>query len=212
MTVRSPASPTQIVVGLRERKKARTREALQEAAMDLFSRQGFDRTTVEEIAAACEMSPRTFFRYFPTKEDVLFGDSEQRSTTLVETLVARPLDLPPLAAIHAAMRTISLTYDDERDVLVARAAIVQGSPGLRAYKVEHQRGWEEALVAGLLRRSDTAHDSLTPEEIRLITAVSMAAFRAAYETWLDEPDQPDIVALVDHAFEQISGGLALLGR
>jgi AcrR family transcriptional regulator len=212
LTVRSPASPSQIVVGLRERKKARTREALHEAAMDLFSRQGFDRTTVEEIAAACEMSPRTFFRYFPTKEDVLFGDSEQRSTTLVETLVAQPPDLPPLAAIHAAMRTISLTYDDERDTLVARAAIVQGSPGLRAYKVEHQRGWEEALVAGLLRRSDAAHDSLTPEEIRLITAVSMAAFRAAYETWLDEPDQPDIVALVDHAFEQISGGLELLGR
>src|SRR6478752_7516873 len=84
--VRSTATPSQIVVGLRERKKARTREALHEAAMDLFSRQGFDRTTVEEIAAACEMSPRTFFRYFPTKEDVLFGDSEQRSTTLVETL------------------------------------------------------------------------------------------------------------------------------
>ena len=83
-------------VGLRERKKARTREALHDAAMDLFSRQGFDGTTVEEIADACEVSPRTFFRYFPTKEDVLFGDSEQRSTALIETLAAQPLDLAPL--------------------------------------------------------------------------------------------------------------------
>ena len=92
------------VVGLRERKKARTREALHDAAMELFSRQGFDGTTVEEIADACEVSPRTFFRYFPTKEDVLFGDSEQRSTALIETLAAQPLDLAPLDAIHAAMR------------------------------------------------------------------------------------------------------------
>ena len=99
--------PGRTVVGLRERKKARTREALHDAAMDLFSREGFDGTTVEEIADACEVSPRTFFRYFPTKEDVLFGDSEQRSTALIETLAAQPLDLAPLDAIHAAMRDIA---------------------------------------------------------------------------------------------------------
>ena len=210
--VRSPASPSQMVGGLRERKKAKTREALHDAAMGLFSRQGFDRTTVEEIAAACEVSPRTFFRYFPTKEDVLFGDSGERSAALVETLAAQPLDLAPLAAIHAAMRTLACTYNEQRDVLVARAAIVQGSPGLRAYKVEHQRGWDEALVAGLERRSRVAHDSLSPDDLRLLTSVSMAAFRAAFETWLEQPDQPDIVVIVDHAFEQVSGGLALLGR
>ena len=80
------------------------------------------------------------------------------------------------------------------------------------YKVEHQRGWEEALVAELGRRSRSAGNSLTPYDLRLLTSVSMAAFRAAFDTWLDEPDQPDIVALVDQAFEQVSGGLALLGR
>ena len=125
--------------------------------MELFSRQGFDGTTVEEIAEACEVSPRTFFRYFPTKEDVLFGDSGERSAALVETLAAQPLDLTPLAAIHAAMRLLACTYNEQRDVLVARAAIVQGSPGLRAYKVEHQRGWDEALVAGLERRNRAMH-------------------------------------------------------
>ena len=200
------------VVGLRERKKARTREALHDAAMDLFSRQGFDGTTVEEIADACEVSPRTFFRYFPTKEDVLFGDSEQRSSALIETLAAQPLDLAPLDAIHAAMRRVAFNYIEERHVLAARAQVVQSSPGLRAYKVEHQRGWEEALVAELGRRSRSAGGSLTPYDLRLLTSVSMAAFRAAFDTWLDDPDQPDIVALVDQAFEQVSGGLGFLGR
>jgi AcrR family transcriptional regulator len=203
---------TVTAVGLRERKKARTREALHDAAMDLFSRQGFDGTTVEEIADACEVSPRTFFRYFPTKEDVLFGDSEQRSTALIETLAAQPLDLAPLDAIHAAMRGVARNYTEERDVLGARAKIVQGSPGLRAYKVEHQRGWEEALVAELGRRSRSAGTSLTPYDLRLLTSVSMAAFRAAFDTWLDEPDQPDIVALVDQGFTLVSGGLGSLGQ
>jgi AcrR family transcriptional regulator len=203
---------TTSVVGLRERKKARTREALHDAAMDLFTRQGFDRTTVEEIADACEVSPRTFFRYFPTKEDVLFGDSEQRSTALIETLAAQPLELAPLEAVHAAMRLIARNYIEERHVLQARAEVVQGSPGLRAYKVEHQRGWEEALVAELGRRARSAGYSLTPYDLRLLTSVSMAAFRAAFDTWLDDPDQPDIVALVDQAFAQVSGGLGVLGR
>jgi AcrR family transcriptional regulator len=208
-----PADPgVATVIGLRERKKARTRESLHDAAIDLFSRQGFDGTTVEEIADACEVSPRTFFRYFPTKEDVLFGDSEQRSTALIETLAAQPTDLAPLEAIHAAMRRIAFNYIEERDVLVARAKVVQSSPGLRAYKVEHQRGWEEALVAELGRRSRSGGGSLTHYELRLLTSVSMAAFRAAFDTWLDEPDQPDIVALVDQAFEQVSDGLGFLGR
>ena len=181
--------------------------------MDLFSRQGFDGTTVEEIADACEVSPRTFFRYFPTKEDVLFGDSEQRSTALIEKLAAQPLDLTPLEAIHAAMRGVALTYSHERDVLAARATIVQGSPGLRADKVEHQRGWEEALVAELGRRSRSCRRrGSRPYDLRLLTSVSMAAFRAAFDTWLDDTDQPDIVALVDQAFQQVSNGLEFVGR
>ena len=110
------------------------------------------------------------------------------------------------------MRRVAFNYIEERQVLAARAKVVQSSPGLRAYKVEHQRGWEEALVAELGRRSRSAGGSLTPYDLRLLTSVSMAAFRAAFDTWLDDPDQPDIVALVDQAFEQVSGGLGFLGR
>src|SRR6476661_3304092 len=110
---------SQFDVGLRERKKARTREALHDAAMDLFSRHGFDGTTVEEIADACEVSPRTFFRYFPTKEDVLFADADARRDRLLAVLAERPAAEPAFAALCAAMRTLTADYRDDRDALVA---------------------------------------------------------------------------------------------
>jgi AcrR family transcriptional regulator len=150
-------------VGLRERKKARTREALQEAAMELFTRQGFDGTTVEEIADACEVSPRTFFRYFPTKEDVLFADTEARRERLLTVLADRPAGEPPFAALHAAMRALAFDYRDDRVALVARSKVLEGSPQLQAYKAEHQHGWEAAVVDALERRPAVVGAPLTRE-------------------------------------------------
>ena len=87
----------------------------------------------------------------------------------------------------------------------SRGPIVQGSPGLRAYKVEHQRGWDEALVAGLERRSRAAVDPLAPTTSGS-SPVSMAAFRAAFETWLANPGT-DFPGVLDEAFAQLARGL-----
>jgi AcrR family transcriptional regulator len=87
---------------LRERKKARTRASLREHALRLFREQGYHATTVEQIAAAAEVSPSTFFRYFPTKEDVVLQDD--MDTRMVEALARQPLELPPIAAVRAAMQ------------------------------------------------------------------------------------------------------------
>src|SRR3978361_2243982 len=133
-------------IGLRERKKARPREALQDAAMGRFCRQGFDGTTVEEIAEACEVSPRTFFRYFPTKEDVLFADAAARRERLLEVIAERPVEEPAFVALRAAMRALAADYRDDRDALVSRSKIVAASPHLQAYKAEHQHGWETDVV------------------------------------------------------------------
>ena len=206
MTATTTAAP-----GLRERKKAQTRQALQDAAMDLFVRQGFDGATVEEIADACEVSPRTFFRYFPTKEDVLFADSQERCAALVQVLAAQPGDRSPFPALHTAMRAVALEYRDERPVLLARSEIVQASPNLRAYKAEHQRGWEESVVGELRRRAEARGSATSPLELRLVASVSIAALRAALDTWLDDPDAPDILVLLDQAFEHVAEGFAARG-
>ena len=88
--------------GLRERKKARTRASLREHALRLFREQGYHETTVEMIAAAAEVSPSTFFRYFPTKEDLVLQDD--MDTRIIEAFGNQPKNLSPIAAIRAAVR------------------------------------------------------------------------------------------------------------
>src|SRR5437016_8102361 len=88
-------------LGLRERKKAKTRAAIQAEALRLFREQGYDATTVEQIADAAEVSPSTFFRYFPTKEDVLLRDDMDE--LWLDLLRAQPPGLPPLPALRAAL-------------------------------------------------------------------------------------------------------------
>jgi AcrR family transcriptional regulator len=194
------------VGGLRERKKARTREALQEAAMDLFGRHGFDGTTVEEIADACEVSPRTFFRYFPTKEDVLFADADARRERLLAVLADQPASMPTFAALEAAMRTLALDYRDDRASLVARHRILDSSPQLQAYKAESQRGWEAAVVDALERRTAEHGAPVAREDLQLLTAVATAALRVSLDAWVADADGPDLDALLDRAFGRLASG------
>ena len=200
-------SSTQLAaIGLRERKKARTREALQEAAMARFARQGFEGTTVEEIAEACEVSPRTFFRYFPTKEDVLFADAAVRRERLLAVIAERPPAEPAFAALCAAMRTLTADYRDDRDALVARSKIVAASPHLQAYKAEHQHGWEVEVVDVLQRRALAQHEPVTRDELVLVTAVTTAALRVALDAWVADASAPDLGVLLDDAFARLAAG------
>ena len=190
--------------GLRERKKAMTRRALQNAALELFARQGFEHTTVDEIADACDISPRTFFRYFATKEDVLFGDSDERRAELVESISARPIDEAMLPSVREAILALASDYEGDRDRLVAKAEILAADPTLRSRGVERQRDWEAAVTETLRLREaehDPAHSML---EIRLVAGVATAALRAACDTWV--ADGGELTPLVAEAFDRLAGG------
>src|SRR5215469_6392113 len=97
---------------LRERKKARTRAAIREHALRLFRENGYQKTTVEDIAAAAEVSPSTFFRYFPTKEDVVLQDDMESG--LLEAIEQQPRDLGMVAAIRASMQAVSAGLTEEQ--------------------------------------------------------------------------------------------------
>ena len=96
-TGRAPAS------GLRERKKRRTRQALATAALRLFAERGYEETTIADIAAAADVSPRTFFSYFPSKEDVVFAEVDDRLEEVADRMAHRPPGEPPLETIRTAM-------------------------------------------------------------------------------------------------------------
>jgi AcrR family transcriptional regulator len=121
--------------GLRERKKAKTRAAIRREAMRLFREQGYDETTVEEIAEAAEVSPSTFFRYYPTKEDVVLQD--EFDEPLIEAFRAQPPELTPLRAMRVALRQVfgSLTAE-QRAEEDERLRLSREVPELRAARLD----------------------------------------------------------------------------
>jgi AcrR family transcriptional regulator len=126
-TNRGPAEP---VLGLRERKKAKTKAAIQEHALRLFREQGYAETTVEQIAAAAEVSPSTFFRYFPAKEDTVLSDLIDRQT--FEVMINAPVEMSPLEALRYAVNDVFRDMSDEHLQLeMVRNQLIRSVPELR---------------------------------------------------------------------------------
>lgn len=171
--------------------------------MRLFAERGYDSVTVDEIAEACEVSPRTFFRYFGTKEDVLFAEGEARRAHLFEALEAQPADASPFEAIAGASRSVAAHYTADRELLQTRAKIMELAPSLQARDAELPRRWDRDVMA-LLRESGRAA-GLADLELRLVVGASMTALRVAIESWITSADD-DLDDLIDAAFKRLRDG------
>jgi AcrR family transcriptional regulator len=193
--------------GLRERKKEQTRQALEAAALALFVEKGFDGTTVDEIAEACDVSQRTFFRYYSAKEDVLFADGDERLGALLDTLAARPVDEAPLRAVQAAFLATTELYAQDRERLLLRSRIFDSSSSLRSHKYERQRSWEDAVTAVLVERERKLDGDASTRHLRLVAGTSMSCLRAALDEWLDHGG--DLTGLVATNFDDVATGLAV---
>jgi AcrR family transcriptional regulator len=188
--------------GLRELKKERTRKALSQAALTLFARQGFERTTVEEIAAACEVSPRTFFRYFATKEDVLFSDADERMQQLVDAIATSAPGVTPLQAIRTGVLSLVGQYEHDREQMQARAQVFESTEALRVRKAERMPAFEQSIVE-LLSDANPRRDDFG---LRLVVAAGTAALRTSLDAWLAD-DHTDLRRTIDTAFTSLARGL-----
>jgi AcrR family transcriptional regulator len=189
---------------LRERKKARTRAAIQRHALRLFREQGYQATTVSQIAEAAEVSESTFFRYFPTKEDVVLQDD--LDDALVAAFEGQPAELSPVQAMRAAISAVfgNLSSEDLAE-LHDRNKLVFSVPELRAAAianiVETLQRTSELLAARVGRRPDDL-------AVRTFAGAMLGAMIAVSVTALDDPSA-DYVELIDTAMRHLEAGLPL---
>jgi AcrR family transcriptional regulator len=180
---------------LRERRRLRTRRAIQALALRLFATKGFQATTIEEIAAAAEMAPRTFFRYFPTKEEVVFWSDYQ--PTLAGFVAARPDDEPALEALHhGIVDALAAIWDQDGERMMERLRLAFGTPALHPRMRQQQAGWATAVAEILADRLGERRDNL---EVRIIAAAVAAAVWVAMEEWQAQDGKGDLGALIDQA-------------
>jgi AcrR family transcriptional regulator len=204
----SPASGEPL--GLRERKKARTRATIRREALRLFREQGYQATTVEQIAAAAEVSPSTFFRYFPTKEDVVLQDDME--PLLIEALEHQPPEMGMVAAIRAAMRSVSGSFTEEQwDQIRQSAELGMTVPEIRARAMDDFSRTIGVMAEGMAKRT-----GLDPDDLRVRTA-SGAIFGAImavtapwdWDTYRDEQINPDLFQRIDDALAVLQESLTL---
>jgi AcrR family transcriptional regulator len=181
--------------GLRERKKEATLERLREVALRLFVASGFDAVSVDDIAAVAEVSKTTFYRYFPSKEDLLFGRSAEHIAIVRSVLAERPLAESPVEAARHAFRAIAEVYQADPDQKLAMSCIITSTPSLAAGSQANQAQFEELLRDEVARRRPGAE----PLQVWVLAAELLAAVRAATNFWLADGAQLDLTELVDDA-------------
>jgi AcrR family transcriptional regulator len=188
---------------LRERKKARTRASIREHALRLFRENGYQRTTVEKIAEAAEVSPSTFFRYFPTKEDLILQDD--MDTRMVEAFERQPPGLSPIAAIRAATRETVASYSEaDLDVIRETTALTMTVPEVRARAIDEFARTITVISEALAKRAGRPPDDLA---VRTTAGAVIGVIMSITMPWTGwSGDRQTIVDM----FERIDQALALL--
>ncbi|HTU04441.1 MAG TPA: TetR family transcriptional regulator [Trebonia sp.] len=190
---------------LRERKKARTRAAIREHALRLFREQGYDATTVEQIAAAAEVSPSTFFRYFPTKEDVVLQDGFD--DLMFEAFDRQPPSLSPVAALRAAMReTIATFTPAEWAEFQEMSAIGMSVPEVRARMMDEMSRMIETGTDAVAKRTGRSPADLA---VRVYTGAVIGAIMAVMgpEAYREGTVDAEAFGRIDEALAVLEPGL-----
>jgi AcrR family transcriptional regulator len=195
-------------IGLRERKKAQTRRALTAAAIRLSIERGSpDRVTVEEISEAADVSPRTFFNYFSSKEDAVLGVDPERRTELRAELELRPIDENPVEAVRAALLSTAESIDENAELWAQRMQLVRDHPSLSAGYVASFADFERGMVEAMAARLGLDPDAdLYPA---VVVATALTIMRVTVKHWQATDADSPLADLLDVAFDQLAHGLTL---
>jgi AcrR family transcriptional regulator len=199
-------------MGLRERKKEQTKRAIEDAAYRLFAERGFQATTVADIADAADVAPRTFFAYFPSKEDVLFADFDATANELSALLRDRVAGETTFDALRRWIADLlpELEAHDDREAL--RLRLAEEHESIAAHERHLMGRIEEILVEGIAADLEEDPGALRP---RMVAAAAIAAIRAMRsDDPCSEPASPseEKLARLDEALEFLAGGIATLQR
>lgn len=186
------------VTGLRQRKRQETRARLTRAAMALFLERGFEATTIDDIAAAADLSRRSFFHYFASKEDVVAAWQEGAAAALVAEIIARPAGESMLTAAENAIAGAIKRIDPAEAAAMSR--LKRDNPALQARDQLKYEKLERALAEGLAQRARTKSDRL---KARLVAMIATGAMRVGGESWIGEGARERPEVFVKRTFDAI---------
>ncbi|MFF4829916.1 TetR family transcriptional regulator [Streptomyces sp. NPDC001312] len=186
-----------------DRKRQLVREEISAVAMRLFLEHGFDQVPVEQIAAKAGVSRTTFFRYFPTKEDVVLFQNERFGPQVLESLRARPDTERVWEAFTRAFEDALTAVGTPQDGLPV-VAIVCGNPQIHARNLEKQREWRPLFAPEVARRLALTGDEVGDTRAHALTAAAFACLEVAFDTWTSSDGKKDLLELLRQAMEAIS--------
>lgn len=192
--------------GLRERKKQRTRETITRVALELFEERGYQVTTLAEIAEAADISTRTIFAYFPSKEDILFSEFPELKAALARALAERPVGENALETVRDFILS-TLDQLEKDDLHRCREGIIDADETLRSHKRARAAEIEELVAAAIARDLGAGEDDLRP---RIVAASLIAAFEALVSRNDVAAKPEDVAAVIDSVMTFLRGGLEAL--
>ncbi len=202
------AGPNEVAAGpgevARGRRPSTSREDVARAALELFSRQGYDETTVDEIAAAVGVSRRTFFRYYESKSDAVWGEFDAELVRLGDRLHEAPDDEPMMEVLRRSVMATNRFGAGELDELRIRMGLISSVPDLVAHSAVRYEEWCDVVARFVARRIGASPDDLGPQTV---ARAALGAAMAAFACWARH-DSDDLVGEVDRAFRLLATGFA----
>jgi AcrR family transcriptional regulator len=188
-------------VPIRERTRRLAQTELTAVAQDLFVEQGYDSTTVDQIAAAAGMSKRTFFRYFPSKDDLVIGKYDLFADRMAEALDARPADEPVWESLRRVFDiTVDYVQDDhQRARNDAMEAIVRSTPQLYARYLEKMQRVQDLLIGRVAVRLTSRDQVATDPKPAAIVGAAFACMQAARQAWFASDRNEEFGSYLDNA-------------